>query len=85
MGYTIPIEIYEKFEEKLGKETASAVVKALEMSIKEAIKEGKRDLKNEINDEKRTRYEICHRVGKKRYRYSAAGNCIKNSLLSGGI
>jgi len=59
MGYTIPIEIYEKFEEKLGKEAASVVVKALEMSI---IKEGKRDLKSEITEELKkelaTKYDL---------------------------
>jgi FKBP-type peptidyl-prolyl cis-trans isomerase (trigger factor) len=62
MGYTIPIEIYEKFEEKLGKEAASVVVKALEMSIREAIKEGKRDLKSEITEELKkelaTKYDL---------------------------
>jgi hypothetical protein len=62
MGYTIPIEIYEKFEEKLGKEAASVVVKALEMSIREAIKESKEDIKTELTEELKkelaTKYDI---------------------------
>jgi polyhydroxyalkanoate synthesis regulator phasin len=62
MGYTIPIEIYEKFEEKLGKEAASVVVKALEMSIREAIKEGKEDIKTRLTEELKkelaTKYDI---------------------------
>jgi len=62
MGYTIPIEIYEKFEEKLGKEAASVVVKALEMSIREAIKESKENIKTELTEELKkelaTKYDI---------------------------
>ena len=62
MSYTIPIEIYEKFEEKLGKEAASVVVKALEMSIREAIKEGKEDIKTRLTEELKkelaTKYDI---------------------------
>ena len=62
MGYTIPIEIYEKFEEKLGKEAASVVVKALEMSIREAIKEGKENIKTRLTEELKkelaTKYDI---------------------------
>jgi len=62
MGYTIPIEIYEKFEEKLGKEAASVVVKALEMSIREAIKESKEDIKTRLTEELKkelaTKYDI---------------------------
>jgi len=62
MGFTIPIEVYEKFEEKLGKETASVVVKVLEMSIREAIREGKEDLKSKITEELKkelaTKYDI---------------------------
>ena len=62
MGFTIPIEVYEKFEERLGKETASIIVKVLEMSIREAIREGKEDLKSKITEELKkelaTKYDI---------------------------
>jgi len=62
MSYTIPIEIYEKFEEKLGKEAASVVVKALEISIREAIKEGKENIKTRLTEELKkelaTKYDI---------------------------
>ncbi len=51
MAYTIPVKVYKLLEEKLGKETASVVVEALESSIKEAIKEGKAEAKSEVSEE----------------------------------
>ncbi len=62
MGYAIPVKVYEKLEEKLGKETASIVVEALEKSIDETIKESKENLKivisEELKNELATKYDL---------------------------
>ncbi|MFN3479864.1 MAG: hypothetical protein ACK415_05715 [Thermodesulfovibrionales bacterium] len=62
MGYAIPIEVYNRLEEKLGKETAAVVVEALQISIKEAIKEGRSELKAEVSEELKkelaTKYDV---------------------------
>lgn len=62
MGYTIPVKVYEKLEEKLGKETASIVVETPEKSIDETIKESKENLKivisEELKKELATKYDL---------------------------
>jgi len=62
MGYTIPIKIYEKLEEKLGKETASVLVELLERSIDETFKDAKESLKiiitEELKKELATKYDL---------------------------
>jgi NDP-sugar pyrophosphorylase family protein len=62
MGYTIPVKIYEKLEEKLGKETASVLVEFLERSIDETFKDSKESLKiiitEELKKELATKYDL---------------------------
>jgi NDP-sugar pyrophosphorylase family protein len=62
MGYTIPVKIYEKLEEKLGKETASVLVEFLERSIDETFKDSKETLKiiitEELKKELATKYDL---------------------------
>jgi NDP-sugar pyrophosphorylase family protein len=62
MGYAIPIELYNKLEEKLGRETAIVVTEVLEASIKEAIKEGRSELKaaiyEDLKKELATKYDL---------------------------
>ncbi len=62
MGYAIPIEIYDRLEEKLGREAAAAITEALQVSIKEAIKEGRSELKAEVSEDLKkelaTKYDI---------------------------
>jgi len=62
MGYTIPVKIYEKLEEKPGKETASVLVEFLERSIDETFKDSKESLKiiitEELKKELATKYDL---------------------------
>ena len=62
MSYTIPVKIYEKLEEKLGKETASVLVELLERSIDETFKDAKESLKiiiaEELKKELATKYDL---------------------------
>jgi hypothetical protein len=62
MGYAIPIEVYNRLEEKLGREAAAVITETLELSIKEAIKEGKSELKAEVSEELKkelaTKYDL---------------------------
>ncbi len=51
MAYALPIKIYDAFEEKLGKETASVVVNVLEDSIKKALQEAKQEQKSSLTEE----------------------------------
>lgn len=51
MGYAIPLDIYTRLEEKLGKESAEVITSALETTIKEAIREGRESLKYEVSEE----------------------------------
>jgi hypothetical protein len=62
MAYTIPAKIYEKLEEKLGRETASVIVEALEASIRSALEDSKERLKvgisEELKKELATKYDL---------------------------
>ena len=62
MGYTIPVKVYEKREEKLGKETASILTEALEESIRSALEDSKDKLKVTISEELKkelaTKYDL---------------------------
>jgi hypothetical protein len=62
MAYTIPAKIYERLEEKLGRETASVIVEALEASIRSALEDSKERLKvgisEELKKELATRYDL---------------------------
>ncbi|MEZ0344659.1 MAG: hypothetical protein ABWJ99_07680 [Caldimicrobium sp.] len=62
MAYTIPVKIYEKLEEKLGKETALVVVEALEESIRKAFEETQERQKatiiEELKKELASKYDI---------------------------
>jgi hypothetical protein len=51
MAYTIPAKIDERLEEKLGRETASVIVEALEASIRSALEDSKERLKVESSGE----------------------------------
>jgi hypothetical protein len=51
MSYTIPIEVYEKLEARLGKETAFVVVEVLQKSVKESIEESEDKLKIKISED----------------------------------
>ncbi len=53
MEYAIPLDIYTRLEEKMGKESAEIITTALEATIKEAIREGRETLKYEVSEEKR--------------------------------
>jgi len=62
MALSFPLEVYQRLEEKLGKEEAREVTQALETFIKETIKEGrsefKAELKEELKQELATKYDI---------------------------
>jgi len=62
MAYAIPAKIYEKLEEKLGRETASVIVEALEASIRSALEDSKERLKvvisEELKKELATKYDL---------------------------
>lgn len=62
MAYTIPLEFYEMLEEKVGKETASKLVKVLENSIENAINDGferqKIVISEELKKELASKYDI---------------------------
>jgi len=62
MAYTIPPKIYEKLEEKLGRETASVILEALEASIRSALEDSKERLKvvisEELKKELATKYDL---------------------------
>lgn len=51
MGYAIPVKVYERLEDKIGKEAASIIVEALEESIKCAFEEAKQEQKVAISEE----------------------------------
>jgi hypothetical protein len=62
MGYAIPLEVYEKLQEKLGKETTSIVVRVLEESIKTAFEEAQERqqiiISENLKKELATKYDI---------------------------
>ncbi len=58
MPTTLPIEIYEMLEARLGKEDAKELVKAIEDVTKSLAKESKRDLKDELKEELVTKTEF---------------------------
>ncbi len=51
MAYAIPVKVYERLEEKLGKETASVVTEALEESIRAAIEDSRDRLRITISED----------------------------------
>lgn len=51
MTYNVPLEVYENFEEIVGKEKAKIIVKSLESSIKEAFLDNKEITKEEVSKE----------------------------------
>ena len=62
MTYNIPLEVYENFEEVVGKEKAKIIVKSLETSIKEAFEENtehtKEEVSKQLKEELATKYDI---------------------------
>ncbi|MGB9713055.1 MAG: hypothetical protein ACP5J5_06770 [Dissulfurimicrobium sp.] len=62
MGYAIPLKIYEQLEEKLGKEAAGVITKALEESIKKAFEEAEERQQTVISEnlkkELATKYDL---------------------------
>jgi len=62
MAPSFPLEIYQRLEEKLGRDEAREITQALEIYIKETIKEGraefKAELKEELKQELATKYDI---------------------------
>lgn len=51
MPYTIPIQVYEQLEAKLGKESAHIISESLEKSINATIEESKEHLKIVVSEE----------------------------------
>ncbi|BCB97112.1 hypothetical protein JZK55_20340 [Dissulfurispira thermophila] len=62
MGYAIPLEVYEKLEEKLGKEITAIVVRTLEESIKTAFEEAQERqqivISENLKKELATKYDL---------------------------
>jgi len=62
MAHSFPLEIYQRLEEKLGRDAAREISQAFEIYIKETIKEGraefKAELKEELKQELASKYDI---------------------------